>query len=72
MKKGFLCLPVSEVQGAKMKASKILGASNRTCLSRKINHYRDMPHHVYTAINEMFGTYGITEERIWTIKKIRK
>lgn len=80
MKKHFeysFCKGLNQVRHGDAKNVKdeifsLLGlADNYAMRYRKTHHYRDIPHHVYVGITEIFAKYGVKESDVWTVTEIQ-
>lgn len=65
---GILLLDKEHQNDAQKAIFNILGAKDMTYFSRRKHRYRDIPHHIYTQITEVFARYGIPEDKVWIVK----
>ena len=66
---GFNRVRHGDLQALKRELDRVLGVGNPTCRFRRYHHYRDIPHHVYVEVTELFGRYGVAEGDVWTMKE---
>lgn len=65
--KAFDKLTVEQGKEARQQIFEYLGCNFGSDYSRRKHNFRNMPHHVYRTITDIFGQYGLNETDIWTI-----
>ena len=68
---GFEKLTVKDSKIVKKELYEALGCKSESVFSRSKRSFKNIPHHVYILVTEIFAKYGVSEQDVWTKTEIQ-